>query len=67
MERDAELTDVGVGQRLVQGQDAAVCRHGADLTFLRLPGAVAGGGDEDFASNLRPRNDKTPVRKMALE
>lgn len=53
LQTEAELTDVSVVQRLVQGQDAAVCWHGGDLAFFCLPRVVAGGWDGDLVSNLR--------------
>ncbi|TNN42129.1 hypothetical protein EYF80_047708 [Liparis tanakae] len=48
--RRAEVS--GHTRRSLQGQDAAVCRHGGDLVFLRLPRVVAGGGDDDLVSHL---------------
>lgn len=57
LEIDVELTDVSVGQRLVQGQDSAVCWHGCYLTFFCLPGIVTGGGDADLLSNLHKKAD----------
>lgn len=57
-ETDVKLTNVSVGQRLVQGQYEAVCGHVCDLAFLRLPGAVAGGGDDHLVSNLHAQQGK---------
>lgn len=64
-EADVELTNVSVGQRLVQGQDAAVRWHGGDGAFFRLPRVVAGGGDADLVSDLRTHNKRTSGKQMS--
>lgn len=48
-------------QRLVQGQDVAVARHGGDPAFFRLPRVVAAGGDGDLVANLRSGEQKIVV------
>lgn len=64
---DVELTNVSVGQRLVQGQGAAVRWHGGDGAFFCLPRVVAGGGDADLVSNLHTQQTHERTGKQTSE
>lgn len=50
--QQTELTNVSVVQWLVQVQHQAISWHGSEQAFFCLPGAVAGGRDDDLVSNL---------------
>lgn len=60
------LTDVSVAQRLVQGQDVAVCWHSSDPAFFCLRRIIAGGRDGDLISNLQNQQQKNQTQTQKL-